>query len=215
MKNYSKPGTVVNLILLPRGRYFSTVKENQAWEKSERPAFTNAAGAATGDAHNALTVELQELHGSILHAQFINWFAWAGYILALPQSSQQAAKTSFPPPNIINAFTLKRSGNAAQNKALEKGMTVSVDVSKEYEETITTTLETIAEMSDRLDFLRQDLKGALIGVKAYSKCIKAISQGITPVENELARAFGSNVEDAEYEEHMVPPPVTGAPEASE
>ena len=88
-------------------------------------------------------------------------------------------------------------------------MSLSVSVLKEYEETIVGALDTVQNTAAQLEFLRSELKGALIGVKAYHKCIEAITQEIPPMENDFARGIAEGVEVAQDIEHMVPPPAAG------
>ena len=201
MSNWSTGGRTINALVLPYGRYFASVPEFRLYTQSEQPEVTNHAGAAAPDLHNALAAELEAHHGSVLDGGHLGFYNWAGYILSLPRSQQDAAKSQLPPAHVINQFVLRSSGPAAQLEAMNRALGVTEEVLKEYDEHVSGVLGKVEEALVTLSFAKETLRAAQIGIRAYKRVVSAVKLGATPQEGSLAESIAGRVRDGADTDH--------------
>lgn len=92
--------------------YSVSVNSKNAWTNVQRtllePANVDRAGAASELELHRLTTELKTTHQEHYQALWINWKAWADYILKQPAINQDRLKAGPPPSSLIHLFSCAR-----------------------------------------------------------------------------------------------------------
>jgi hypothetical protein len=203
-------GRVINVNVYA---FSMSINSKTAWSNVEKclltPANQDRAGAAAESELHKLTAQLKSTHEANYQALWINWKAWADYIMKQPAQFHDRLMKQPPPSSLIHLFSCARlpadivMGDLRQNVNI--ATTLNEGISKDVEE-INKTTELILKQRDdinrSLDLLFAQQKSLKEKLANHGALLEVFGHSTNVQENEFGVQMYNNIGFMEDHDHL-------------